>query len=209
MVRLLTVTALALASPPVEATVVRAMTLREKVQRAPVIVHGVVQRVDSAFTDDEARIRTTVALRVIESIKGGFSPGATVLFERGGGTVGQTWQTAPGLAHYEPGDEVVLFLEPLGATLVSIGIGIGTYTVDVEDIGRGPEPVVRHHPDVAALRYDGDGRPSRIEPLPPMRPEPLGRFLSQVRSFALISKNPTLKIPELPRPIPVASDRGI
>jgi hypothetical protein len=185
---------------PAEATVVRAMTLREKAETAPVIVHGVVEHVASAFTLDERRIRTTVVLHVIEGLKGGAEPGERLTFVRGGGRVGEHWQHAPGLAEYAAGDEVILFLEPLGATLVAIGIGIGTYEVEVEDLGAGPEPVVVHHPEVAGLRYDAEGRPGRIEPLPPMRPEPLATFKKRVRSYvAGVPDRPVV----LPRKQPV------
>lgn len=177
---------LALFAGPAHATVVQALSLREKTEKAPVIVHAVVRQMSVAWSDDHARIRTHLDVEVLECLRGAFEPGAVLPVHRGGGRIGQTWQWAPGLAEYAVGDEVVLFLEPLGAEFVSIGIGIGTYRVEQKDLGRGLEPVVQHRPDVAGVRYQS-GAPvqPRPEAVAPMRPEPLALFLKRVRSFAL------------------------
>lgn len=167
-------------SSPASATVVKAMTLMEKAQSAPVILHGIVQGTEVRWAVPGARVETLVTIEVIESLKGGFEPGERVTFRRGGGKIGDFEQTAPGLSEYEPGEEVIMFLEPLGATFVAIGIGIGKYEVEPRSTGK----FVEHQPDVAVLKYGGDSRvPQEIEPHPGMDPEPLPAFLKRVRSY--------------------------
>ncbi len=167
-------------SSPAAATVVKAMTLMEKAQSAPVILHAIVQGTEVRWVVPGARVETLVTIEVIESLKGGFEKGERVTFRRGGGKIGDFEQTAPGLCEYEPGEEVVMFLEPLGASYVAIGIGIGKYEVEDRQTGK----FVEHHPDVAVLKYGGDSRrPQEIEPHPEMNPEPLPDFLKRVRSY--------------------------
>ncbi len=193
-------------SSPASATVVKAMSLMDKAQEAPVILHAVVQGTETRWMVPGARVETVVTLQVIESIKGGFTRGERVTFRRGGGRIGDFEQTAPGLSQYEAGEEVIMFLEPFGATLVAIGIGIGKYEVEVRDLGKpqarsGQRPrrpagdftspitgkvgkFVEHHPDVAVLRYHGDkASPDDIQPHEAMTPEPLPDFLKRLRSY--------------------------
>ncbi|MEQ8565504.1 MAG: hypothetical protein RMA76_11405 [Deltaproteobacteria bacterium] len=204
--RALATSALALAaawSSPASATVVKAMSLMDKAQEAPVILHAVVQGTETRWMVPGARVETVVTLEVIESIKGGFTRGERVTFRRGGGRIGDFEQTAPGLSQYEAGEEVIMFLEPFGATLVAIGIGIGKYEVEQRQNGR----FVEHHPDVAVLRYHGDkASPDDIQPHEAMTPEPLPDFLKRLRSYvrgfgvkkvaepgAVFEKRPALK----------------
>ena len=175
------------------------MTLREKTESASVVVHGVVEHVSARWTLDGARIETRVVLEVLECLRGGCEKGERIGFRRPGGEVEGVWQRAPGLAEYAAGDEVILFLEPYGETLVSIGIGIGTYRVELKDLGAGLEPVVVHAPKVAGLRF-ADGERPMVTPLPASEPEALSGFLKRVRSFvAGHDDRPVV----LPRKIPV------
>ena len=93
--------------------------------------------------------------------------------------MGEVEVIAAGLAEYEPGDEVVLFLEPFGAYYVTIGIGIGTYDVRTH----GPEAWVHHEPHVTGARFVPGSVP-RLEPIRPMVPQKLPNFLKTVRSYA-------------------------
>jgi|GEM_PF-1660011 len=172
------------------ATVVKALSLREKVEVSPVVLHGVVQRVDVEWARPGAFVRTMITLKVTESLKGGHEPGDHVIVYRGGGRIGDFHQTAPGLSEYEPGEEVVLFLEPLGATYVGIGIGIAKYAIHSE---RG-EKVVTHNPNVSGVTFI-EGKPPVIEHIVPMPPTALSDFLKQVRSLVA-------KIPKQPGPTP-------
>lgn len=175
---------------PAEATVVKALSLREKVDVAPVVIHGVVDRVEVEWEVPDARIQTLVTVKILECVKGGFEPGDRLIVRRGGGQIGDITQTAPGLSEYEPGEEVVLFLEPFGATYVAIGIGIGKYEVGM----MGKEKWVSHAPNVAGVTFR-EGSPPIVEPIRPMTPEPLHSFLKTVRSYAR-------KIPTEPTAMP-------
>ncbi len=167
---------------PAEATVVKDLTLLEKSEVAKVVVHGVVERVEVEWEVPEAKLQTLVTLRILESIKGGFEQGQLITFRRGGGTLGDFTQTAPGLSKYEVGEEVLMFLEPLGASYVGIGIGIGKYEVRVAYHQESFVPVVFHDPHVAGLRYQS-GRPVGIKQIEPMTPEPLAVFKKRLRSY--------------------------
>ena len=174
--------ALGLAAPaPANATVVKASSLIEKVELAPVIIHGTVERIETRWVVPGARLETLVTLNVIEAIKGDFSPKERVTFRRGGGEKDGFTQTAPGLAEYELGEEVIMFLEPLGASYVAIGIGIGKYAVEPWGEGK----FVTHDPDVAELRYDEIlEKPHPIRKALAMQPEPLSDFKKRLRSYA-------------------------
>jgi hypothetical protein len=161
------------------ATVVRWLSLDQKTLTSPVVVHGFIERVEVEWEVEGAKTRTVATVRVEEAIKGDFQKGERFLMRRGGGTIGDFNQTAPGLSTYEPGEEVVLFLEPYGPYLVEVGIGIGKYEVSSD----GRNKWVTHAPKVSALKKDGD-KPARITEIQPMAPERLEHFLKMVRSYA-------------------------
>ena len=163
---------------PARASVVQGLDLTQKVDAAPVIVHGIVARVQPEWTLPGERIRTMVTLEVKTSLKGDVPIGHRLLVERGGGSLDGIRQMAPGLSAYEEGEEVILFLEPLGAHYVAIGIGIGKYEVRLEN----GERQVHHAPEVHAVRYTG-GR-TVLAPIPPMSPESFDGFIKRVRTLA-------------------------
>jgi hypothetical protein len=171
--------ALLLASPDAHATTVKLMSLLEKTETSPLVVHGIIERVEARWAVFGARVETIVTLSVVESIKGHVPAGERVTFRQGGGTIDGFTQTAPGLSVFEEGEEVIMFLEPYLETYVPIGIGIGEYEVKTEPSGK----YVFHDPKVAAVRFSSD-QPMRIEPHQPMTPEPLDRFLERIRGYA-------------------------
>lgn len=171
---------LSLCSADASATTVKLMSLLEKTEACPVVVHGVVERVETRWAVFGARVETLVTLEVVEALKGDLAPGERITFRRGGGTIGEFTQTAPGLSRYEEGEEVVMFLEPYLETYVGIGIGIAKYDVEIIE---GGAKYVFHDPKVAAVRFDSD-EPIEVEPHPTMEPEPLHLFLKRVRTFA-------------------------
>lgn len=170
---------LAAPSRPAEATVVKAMTLAEKTEASPVVLHALVERVETDWEVPGASLQTFVTLRALETIKGDVAPGEKVTLRQGGGQLGDFIQTAPGLDAWSVGEEVVVFLEPLGPLLVPIGIGIGKYAVE----RRGEGKWVTHAPDVVTVRIHQDQ--TMLEHAPPMTPQPLEGFLKEVRSLAL------------------------
>lgn len=168
-------------SIPARATVVKAMSLVEKVEAAPIVVHGTVLAVETKWVVPGARVETRVTLKVIEALKGDFAPKEHLTFRRGGGRIDGFEQTAPGLSQYELGEEVILFLEPLGASYVAIGIGIGKYEVEQRRDGK----FVTHAPNVAAARFDEKlEKPMVLVDQTAMTPEPLPAFLKRLRSYA-------------------------
>lgn len=160
-----------------EATVVRALSLAEKCKVAPVIVYGTIERVESQWEVSGSSIETLITVRVVESLRGDAKPESRLVVRQGGGQIGELRQVAAGMSRYEPGEEVVLFLEPLGAYLVEIGIGIGKYAITPS---RG-QKWVTHAPEVAQARASQGGH-MVVEPIPPMEPTPLFQFLKLVRS---------------------------
>jgi hypothetical protein len=118
-------------------------------------------------------------MRVIESLRGGAEKGAHIVVRQSGGHIGEFHQTAAGQSRYEPGEEVVVFLEPVGSEYVEIGIGISKYSIE----WNGLEKIVSHRPEVAEAHVAKNGQILSVEPAQPMKPEPLARFIDRVRSF--------------------------
>lgn len=156
-----------------DATVVRALTLEEKCRVAPLIVYGAVERIESEWEVPEASARTLITVRVIQTLKGDAKAETRLIVYQGGGQIGGFKQVAPGMSKYEPGEEVVLFLEPTGPYLVEIGIGIGKYAIE--------NNWVTHAPNVAGARIE-KGKRMEIQPIEPMKPMQLDLFLKRIRS---------------------------
>jgi hypothetical protein len=162
------------------ATVVNALTLAEKTRVAPVIVHARVERVESRWEIPNERIETLVSLRVIEDIKGDTENGTLVTLRQSGGEIDGVRAAPIGMSTYTVGEEVIVFLEPLGPHLIEIGIGIAKYSIEHS---RG-ERIVSHAPNVAGVRRPERGEgPTRIEALSPMEPERLSTFLLRLKSL--------------------------
>ena len=178
--------ALLLAPLPAEATVVRALSLYEKAQVAPLIVRARVERVEPVLATDAGSVQTLVTIHVLEVLKGNAKNGDRLLLRHSGGTVGDFTHHVPGQSVYEAGEEAILFLEPWGPYLVEIGIGIGKYPIEVQ---RGLQ-VVTHDPKVALARIV-PGEPMQIEDSVPMEPEPIDRFTKRLRSYVKGFVKPT------------------
>jgi hypothetical protein len=73
----------------------------------------------------------------------------------------------------------VLFLEPLGAEIVEIGIGIAKYEIQTN----GKEPKVSFNPEVSEARFDAQGQ-MKIEDAEPMRPVALSVFMRRLHEYA-------------------------
>ncbi|MCB9655356.1 MAG: hypothetical protein H6729_14650 [Deltaproteobacteria bacterium] len=203
------------------ATVVRALSLAEKTSLAPVVVHAKVERTTAVEAGLRGGIETHILIRVVESIKGGFDPGRTLVVRQSGGQVGRQTSSVSGAATYQVGEEVVLFLEPLnrGEMFVAIGVGIGKYDVAYAD----GQAWVRHAPKVAALRRRPvDGSTDRsaeisahgstegaleggaesttrgvleLAPVLPMKPERLEAFLDRLRQIRDFGADPAFAPP--------------
>jgi hypothetical protein len=180
-----------LAVLPAEATTLLAQDLAELSQSADAIVRGTVRELESRWTGDRMRIVTQVEVEVAEALKG--APGASVTIVQPGGVVGDIGQKVSGLASFERGEEVVLFLErrPGGIFLVS-GMAQGKFRVERSSDGRALFAIPER--EIEALLLDPLTRlpvPPRVGPIaleelrerirenlrrpPPPRPRPLER----------------------------------
>ncbi|MBK8012268.1 MAG: hypothetical protein IPK13_13045 [Deltaproteobacteria bacterium] len=185
---------------PARGTVVRALSLAEKTERAPVVVHAKVIRVVGVETERRGEIETHIFIRVVESIKGDFAPDTTLVVRQSGGRIETRAASISGAATYQVGDEVVLFLEPVGRgeMFVAIGIGIGKYDVTYNE----GQAWVRHAPKVSTWRVRPGNRGTRgtrgmeIAPVSPMKPETLGAFLDRLRQIRDFGTDPEVAAPD-------------
>lgn len=159
------------------ATLNRALTFEQKIDVSKVILQAEVERVESEWEIPDATIITWITVRVVETLKGGFEVGQRVRIRQGGGKMGDLVQVAEGMSTYEPGEEAVLFLDPLGAELIEVGIGIAKYAVE----SNGREKRVTFNPDVGEVRIDDQTGEMVIEPVQPMTPISLPAFLRRIR----------------------------
>jgi hypothetical protein len=124
------VTALATLSPvEVEASTVLYADLPELSRHADAVIRGTVVKQQSRWSGDGMRIFTDVEIRVEERIAG--QTPEVVIVRQPGGIVGDIGQRVAGLASFEPGEEVVVFLEarPRAVYLVA-GMSQGKYRVE-------------------------------------------------------------------------------
>jgi hypothetical protein len=132
--------------------------------------------VEVRWTADRARIVTDVELEVAEAYKG--APAHTVVVTQPGGVVGPVGQLVEGVARFEPGEEVVAFLEAHGPRYALTGLAQGKFVVDRSRAG---EPTAGQAPAVEALFLDPcTGQEVRWAPLT----LPLATLKAKVRAPA-------------------------
>jgi hypothetical protein len=165
---------------PASATVVRGLSLFDKTQIAPLVIRAEVERVEPVWEVPGGSVKTLVTVRVLEVLKGAASPGDHLILRQAGGRIGDFDHRIEGADAWVPGEESVLFLEPLGEVMVPIGIGIGKYEIEPSPSGK----LVTHHPKVALAFHQPGGSGMRIEPAQAMEPEPLETFLARLRNYA-------------------------
>lgn len=122
-----------LAAPLVaSATIVLPRTVEEMATGASTVVRAKVVARQSAWDADHRRIHTYTELAVLETVTGEAPKGALVVRTMGG-AVGDIGMRVAGVAKFEVGEEVVVFLrvDPLDASHFQvIGMSQGKYTVD-------------------------------------------------------------------------------
>lgn len=118
-----------LATAGLKASTAILLTEDQMVDRADLIVRGVVLSVESAVRDRGVPVFTDVAVEVIEILKGVHPDPILHLALPGGELDGRVYQVA-GTPTFKPGEEVVLFLVTLktGERTV-IGLRQGKYTL--------------------------------------------------------------------------------
>ncbi len=99
------------------------------------IVQATVSHLESRWTGDHLRIITEVTLDVSETLKGSASSQVRVI--QPGGIVGDVGQRVSGLASFEPGEEVVVFLQQrAGDSFLVAGMAQGKFKVDRSSDGK-------------------------------------------------------------------------
>lgn len=146
--------------------------------RSDAVIRGTVQNVQSRWSSDGMRIITEIEIGVDESMKG--EAGQSVKVVQLGGEVGDIGQRVDGLASFEKGEEVVLFLERQGTQRFQVsGMAQGKYrierTQDKKAAFAVPEPLG------AVNLVD----PLTFEPVEPKRPPlDLESLRQQIRKYA-------------------------
>jgi hypothetical protein len=108
-------------------------------EESALVVQGRVTTVRSYWNDSHTKIFTETQVAVDESYKGG--AGGTVSVVQLGGIVGHVQMKVEGALAWNPGEEVLLFLEPAGGDRYMVyGLSQGKYDIERDDRGR---PFVR------------------------------------------------------------------
>jgi hypothetical protein len=104
-------------------------------RKSEVVVRGKVARADAHWTGDHRRIVTDVEIEVAEAFKG--QPAKTVVVEQPGGVVGDIGQRVDGIAEFNPGEEVVVFLSRRpGDRYLLTGMAQGKFRVERSSDGK-------------------------------------------------------------------------
>lgn len=157
------------------ATVIVPIEFRELVTTTPVIVHGRVTDVRSAFADGRRSVDTFVTVAADEYLKGDL--GEHVTFRVPGGEIGRYRTVFVGAPGFARGDEVVLFLRtPRAAWPFIVGLNQGAYRV-VADRATGRRMVT-----APIVMSGGPEEPARVvRGAPARRPLPIETFREVVR----------------------------
>jgi hypothetical protein len=171
---------LALLESPAHATISRALSLPELVDRADHVVLATC--VDArAFRDGRRRIVTDYTVRVDEAVKGEARPGTTLTMRSLGGVIGDLGMRVEGEPHLTVGERYLLFLRALpdGRTLRPVGMSQGVMPVRDE----GGIPTVQPGGGGMTLRQRVRG--GQLVPAPPalLHPEPFPELRERMREM--------------------------
>ncbi|HYM10548.1 MAG TPA: hypothetical protein VEU62_07445 [Bryobacterales bacterium] len=180
---LLTIGIFLLAAASLGATMTPRLSLEELVQRSELIVHGRVLRTWSAWDDAHQFIWTHSEIEITEALKG--APGSTIVVSEPGGIVDGVGMWIAGMARYQPGEEMVVFLykTPIGYWRAR-GLGQGKFKVE-EGAVNGERLVQPALQGVVLAQPIGAPPPAGTD-LGRLRGMPLQQFKSQVRSLAAL-----------------------
>jgi len=120
-----------LLSDAVLAEMLQKLSLEQLTHEADVIVKGRIQKVNSQETPDRSAINTLVEVAVEEQWKGPKT--STLVVSQPGGSARGITQAVPGLPHFFPGEEVILFLKQAGGgRFVTVGGRQGKYVIKTD-----------------------------------------------------------------------------
>jgi len=161
-------------SLPVQATKIIHMQPTELGQTATAVVLGEVVSGSSFNNVSGSKVFTETVITVSEAYKG--NPGSEVRVLQLGGEVDGMRVTVHGALHWQPGEEVVVFLEPYpGGRFQVAGFSQGKFKVE-RDPGTGRAYV--HRPPLEDVDVVNDQRGNQATANTPAR-IPLDRFLVQ------------------------------
>jgi hypothetical protein len=104
-------------------------------EESALVVSGRVTGVRSYWNDTNTKIFTETSVAVDRSFKGG--AGGTVSVVQLGGIVGHVQMKVEGALAWNPGEEVLLFLEPFnGDRYMVYGLSQGKYEIERDERGR-------------------------------------------------------------------------
>jgi hypothetical protein len=104
-------------------------------EESALVVSGRVTGVRSYWNDTNTKIFTETSVAIDQSYKG--SAGGTVNVVQLGGIVGHVQMKVEGALAWSPGDEVLLFLEPMsGDRYMVYGLSQGRYEIERDERGR-------------------------------------------------------------------------
>jgi hypothetical protein len=171
MMRLAFALALFAAAGPARASVVVPLDLSALCEKAGLIVHGEVLKQESVW--EKGRIVTRSVVKVLGALKG--SADREVVVRHMGGVVHGIGQKVYGETTLGVGEEVVLFLRPMGGEYRTVGMAQGKFKV-VVDPRSGARRAVQELAGLEFLRVGGATwpTPARSADLP------LADFFSRV-----------------------------
>jgi hypothetical protein len=120
-----------LIAAPAATTVIQYLDIEQMSEIAAVVTVGEVERVQASWNDDHTKIYTRITVRTTEVLKGGRDL-ESVTLKLIGGRVGEAIARLPGTPEFEPGQRVLMFLEPREDRdgYLLIGMFQGLYRLD-------------------------------------------------------------------------------
>lgn len=161
---------LATAPAALGTTWVRELSARQLGDQAAAVVRGEVGGVRSYWNEQRTKIFTEILVQTRETYKG--APGASVTILQLGGVVDNVRVTVHGALQWQPGEEVLLFLEPYRDGLYQVA-GFSQGKLPIERDPATGEAYVRSLTGAPAGGKDLARRPQRI-PLQSFVREALG-----------------------------------
>jgi hypothetical protein len=112
------------------ATTFQKLSLERLTWEADLIVRGRIQKLSTKEAPDRSDIATRVDVLVTEQWKG--SKVTSLVLSHPGGSVGRITQAVPGVPHFSPGEEVILFLQKEGSYFVTVGGMQGKFVIKTD-----------------------------------------------------------------------------
>jgi hypothetical protein len=176
------------------ATSAVALSLEDLTRESNAIYVGTVRSVEARWTRDQRRIITDTTIEISEVLKGRAQTTAVIM--QPGGALGEIGQKVIGVAEFQVGEEVVVFLESRGENFTVSGLAQGKLTVERSSDGRSVFAI----PTQAGLELMGPQPALGVMPLETLRERV--RFavdsVPDSQTFPAIHEGPAAKKQTLP-----------